>query len=239
MVPAKSTALGEIDMSSESRAASGEQTEPLDLWLFERKAWGEGYRYVAGVDEAGRGPLAGPVVAAAVILPTDFDLDRIADSKTLTARQRDTSYERIISSAVAVGVGIIEPETIDRINILQATFEAMWAALIDMRALHNFVLIDGDKIIPRLLVDQRAIVGGDGKSASIAAASIVAKVTRDRIMIELADEFPQYGFEKHKGYGTPEHLCAIDEHGVCRVHRRSFAPVARKAGDGWLQKGLF
>jgi ribonuclease HII len=180
------------------------------------------------------------VVAAAVILPVDFDLTDIRDSKVLTVHRREESYERIISGATAVGVGIVEPETIDRINILQATFEAMRIALSDMGVPHDYVLVDGDKTIPRIFIDQKAIIGGDGKCASIAAASIVAKVRRDCIMAELAVQYPEYGFEKHKGYCTPEHLSAIEEHGVCRVHRMSFAPVARKAGEeDCLQKGLF
>lgn len=210
-----------------------------DLFRYENGVWQSGHLKVAGVDEAGRGPLAGPVVAAAVILPRDFDPTGIRDSKKLTAAQREKAYQRIIAGAEAVGVGIIGSEIIDEINILQATYKAMRAALKDMGAAFDFVLVDGNHTIPDLAVDQSAIVEGDSKSASIAAASIVAKVTRDCIMRELAKEYPHYGFDKHKGYGTSAHLKAIDKHGVCTIHRRSFSPVARKVNDDCPQKSLF
>lgn len=213
-------------------------TEP-DSWLFEREARESGFDLIVGVDEAGRGPLAGPVVAAAVILPTDFDVTGVKDSKKLTEANREKAYERIISDAAAVGVGIIGPDVIDKINILQATYEAMRAALKDLGTAFHYVLVDGDKSIPDLDVPQRKIVKGDDKSNSIAAASIVAKVTRDRIMKELSLEYPVYGFEKHKGYGTREHLKAIEEHGVCCLHRRSFAPVAQRVQTGCQQQSLF
>ncbi len=210
-----------------------------DAWRFEQTAWEAGCRSVAGIDEAGRGPLAGPVVAAAVILPRDFDITGIKDSKALSAVQRERACQRILADAEAVGVGIVEPAVIDRINILQATYEAMRAALHNMGAAFDFVLIDGNCIIPKLTADQRAIVEGDSKCASIAAASIVAKVTRDGIMVELAAKYPCYGFEKHKGYGTVAHLRAIREHGVCEIHRKSFSPIARKAEKNCPQQGLF
>ncbi|MBI2843390.1 MAG: ribonuclease HII [Armatimonadetes bacterium] len=216
-----------------------DKVEKPDLWHFEREAWDSGHQRVAGVDEAGRGPLAGPVVAAAVILPSDFDLDGIRDSKTLTPAQRETAYARIVERASAVGVGIVGPETVDRLNILQATFEAMRVALADMGAPFDFVLVDGSHPIPGLGADQLAVIDGDARSASVAAASIVAKVTRDCIMTELAKKFPGYGFEKHKGYGTEEHLRAIDERGVCSIHRRSFSPVARKVSGDCPQQELF
>ena len=209
-----------------------------DLWQFEREARQAGHQQIAGVDEAGRGPLAGPVVAAAVMLPPDFDIAGIRDSKSLTPIQREEARERIMSGAWAVGVGIVGPETIDSINILQATYEAMRAALKDAGAAFDFVLVDGYPV-PDLGVPQRGIINGDKTSASIAAASVVAKVTRDCIMVELGREFPGYGFEKHKGYCTEEHLRAIEERGVCAVHRRSFAPVARKVNDDCPQRNLF
>ena len=210
-----------------------------DLWLFEREAREAGRTQIAGVDEAGRGPLAGPVVAAAVILPEDFDLSGIRDSKALTPAQREKSYDRIVKEALAVGVGIVDTETIDKINILQATYEAMRAALRDMGAAFDFVLVDGNQLIPKLAVDQKAVVEGDSKSASIAAASIVAKVTRDCIMVELSKKYPGYGFEKHKGYGTKEHLQAIEEQGVCSVHRKSFSPISKKVVNDCPQQNLF
>lgn len=212
--------------------------EKPDLRHFEREARQAGFERIAGVDEAGRGPLAGPVVAAAVILPPDFDLTGIRDSKALNPAQREESCQRIVAEALAVGVGIVDTETIDRINILRATHEAMRAALKDMGAAFDYVLVDGDPV-PDLGAESRSIVGGDSKSASIAAASIVAKVTRDCIMVELAKQFPDYGFDKHKGYCTKEHLRAIEEHGVCSIHRRSFSPVARKVENGCPQRSLF
>ncbi|HOK53412.1 MAG TPA: ribonuclease HII, partial [Armatimonadota bacterium] len=216
-------------MSSNRRPTK--QGEVADLWQYENQARESGHQRIAGVDEAGRGPLAGPVVASAVILPRDFDLTGIRDSKSLTANQREKAYQRIIDGAEAVGVGIVGPETIDRINILQATFEAMRLALDDLGTSYDCVLVDGQHTIPGLGIDQIGIIDGDAKSASIAAASIVAKVTRDCIMAQLAAEFPHYGFEKHKGYCTEEHLRAIAEHGVCKIHRRSFSPVAQKVDD--------
>lgn len=211
----------------------------IDLLRFEREAHEAGYARIAGVDEAGRGPLAGPVVAAAVILPEGFNLAGIKDSKVLTALQREKSLLRIKSEAIAVGIGIVDAETIDQINILQATYEAMRRALADLGSEFDFVLIDGNQIIPKLGVRQRPIVKGDSMSASISAASIVAKVTRDCIMMELAKDFPGYGFEKHKGYGTKEHLTAIENLGVCAVHRRSFSPIAQKVDLSCQQKSLF
>lgn len=210
-----------------------------DLFRYENEARESGYKKVAGVDEAGRGPLAGPVVAAAVILSPDFDLTGIRDSKKLSTLQREKAYQRIVDAAEAVGIGIIGSDVIDEINILQATYEAMRAALADMGAAFDFVLVDGNHTIPGLTADQLAVIDGDSKSASIAAASIVAKVTRDCIMLELANEFPNYGFDKHKGYGTSEHLKAIEKHGVCAIHRKSFSPVARKVNDDCPQKSLF
>jgi ribonuclease HII len=211
----------------------------VDLWRFEREAREASYRLVAGVDEAGRGPLAGPVVAAAVMLPENFDLKGITDSKKLSAKARERAFAKIREGAVAVGVGIADCETIDRVNILQATFLAMKAALADMGAAFDYVLVDGDKRIPEIGVAQAAIVEGDALSASIAAASIIAKVTRDCIMVELAEEFPGYGFDRHKGYCTREHLAAIEEHGVCDVHRKSFEPICTKLRNQRQQRSLF
>ena len=208
-----------------------------DAWQYEKDARAEGFGLVAGVDEAGRGPLAGPVVAAAVILPEGFDLTGIKDSKKLTALQRERSFERIKNDALAVGVGIVDHETIDKINILQATYEAMRAALSDMGVAFDYVLVDGNRAIPGVRVAQTTIIGGDALSPSIAAASIIAKVTRDCIMVELAKRFPEYGFQKHKGYYCKEHLQAIEDHGVCGIHRRSFEPICAKVNNP--QRKLF
>jgi len=186
-----------------------------------------GIRPVAGIDEAGRGPLAGPVVAAAVILPPGFDLPGLDDSKKLTARKRDLLYERLTSDPdVAWASARCESVEIDCWNILRATHRAMRSAflLLPVRPLH--VLIDGLPV-PEFPCAQTALVGGDGLSLSIAAASIVAKVERDRIMEDLDRQFPEYGFSKHKGYPTPDHLVTLRRHGPCPVHRRSFAPVAQ------------
>ena len=183
---------------------------------------------VAGVDEAGRGPWAGPVVAAAVILDPDRIPANIDDSKVIDEEGRAFLYNRIMKSA-DVGVGIAEIDRIDRDNILGATLWAMSVAVSQLKTAPKLVLIDGNKT-PRLTVTARAIIKGDAKCLSIAAASIIAKVTRDRIMLALARDFPGYGFERHKGYGTPEHQAAINRLGVCALHRRSFKPVQLALG---------
>lgn len=206
-----------------------QELDKIDPWAYEKQAWAEGYVHIAGLDEAGRGPLAGPVVAAAVVLPDGFDIDGIGDSKAMTARAREMMFERITSEA-AYGVGIIEPEVIDRINILRATDAAMRAALKELGAAFDFILVDG-RPVPELPGPSRAIVKGDSLSVSIGAASIVAKVTRDRIMVELDSKYPEYGFAGHKGYGCKSHLAALNEFGPCPCHRRSFGPVAERIMD--------
>jgi ribonuclease HII len=183
---------------------------------------------VAGVDEAGRGPWAGPVVAAAVILDPDRIPANIDDSKALDEDSRAFLYNRIMKVA-DVGVGIAEVDRIDRENILGATLWAMNAAVMQLKSAPKLVLVDGNKA-PRLPMQARTIVKGDAKCLSIAAASIIAKVTRDRLMMQLARDYPGYGFERHKGYGTPEHQAAITKLGVCAVHRRSFKPVQLALG---------
>lgn len=183
---------------------------------------------VAGVDEAGRGPWAGPVVAAAVILDPDRIPANIDDSKVIDEEGRAFLYNRIMKVA-DVGIGIAEIDRIDRDNILGATLWAMSEAVGQLSAKPRLVLIDGNRA-PRLSVPTRTIVKGDAKCLSIAAASIIAKVTRDRMMLALARDFPGYGFERHKGYGTPEHQAAIQRLGVCALHRRSFKPVQLALG---------
>ncbi|MFV0367905.1 MAG: ribonuclease HII [Hyphomicrobiaceae bacterium] len=179
---------------------------------------------IVGIDEAGRGPWAGPVVAAAVILDPDNIPLGINDSKALDADDREALYSRITANATAYAIAIADPERIDRDNILNATLWAMKEAASKLNPKPRLALVDGNKL-PRLTCPARAIVKGDAKCLSIAAASILAKVTRDRIMIEMGREFPAYGFERHKGYGTPEHKQAIQRLGVTPHHRRSFKPV--------------
>ncbi len=203
----------------------------VDLWRHERLAWSAGFVRVAGIDEVGRGPLAGPVVAACVVLPPGFDPAGIRDSKTLSARQRERAEARIRAEAVAVGLGSIEPETIDRINILQATHAAMRLAFAQIDPLPDFVLIDGLPLRDFPLEHRKAITQGDSYSVSVAAASIVAKVARDRLMCAYDSVYPEYGFAGHKGYGAAKHLAALREHGPCPIHRRSFAPVAACCAD--------
>jgi ribonuclease HII len=197
----------------------------IDWWLEERAARERGFRVVAGIDEAGRGPLAGPVVAACVVLPFEETLDGVRDSKTLTPEQRDASFEVVKNRAEAIGIGIVDAPEIDKLNILRATHEAMRRAVAALATTPEFVLIDGLPVQP-FPVLQRALVKGDGRSASIAAASIIAKVTRDRLMHDYDSIYPAYGFSRHKGYPTSEHVSLLTEHGPCPIHRRSFAPVA-------------
>jgi len=207
--------------------------------LCEQKAREIGADIIVGVDEAGRGPIAGPVVAAAVALPRNFDTAGIKDSKKLTSLQRMRAFAKIIEESRAYAVGIVEPHVIDEINILQASFLAMRRALDGLKIDYDFVLVDGNLEIPHITVRQMAVVDGDALSVSIAAASIVAKFTRDQIMLGLAERYPGYGFEKHKGYCTREHLKAIEQLGICPVHRRSFAPVARMVHSICIQPELF
>ncbi|MBN2908250.1 ribonuclease HII [Polycladomyces sp. WAk] len=195
-----------------------------EMWRFERMFREQGCQRIAGIDEAGRGPLAGPVVAAAVILPEDFDPTGLNDSKQLSAEERATLRKRIERHAVAIGIGIVETDFIDTYNILQATYEAMRRAVADLPVRPDQLLIDAVEV-PELPIPQHAIIKGDQLSHSIAAASVIAKTVRDQWMIEQAARYPQYGFEKHMGYATPEHLAALAEWGPCPLHRRSFAPI--------------
>ena len=190
----------------------------------ERSLWATGIGHIAGVDEVGVGPLAGPVLAAAVIMPRDVSLRGVDDSKKLTAALREELGEQIRSMAVAVGIGIVSPEDIDRLNIYRAALEAMRRAVLALPLVPGHLLVDARRI-PGLELQQTALIKGDSRSYSIAAASIVAKVERDRIMRELDGVYPQYGFRDHMGYATARHLAAIDRFGPSPVHRRSFAPV--------------
>lgn len=184
-----------------------------------------GYQRIAGIDEAGRGPLAGPVVAAACVLPAGVLIKGVNDSKQLTSVEREQLFQRILAcEGVDYGIGIIDAEQIDRINILQATFKAMSEAILKLAFPPDYLLVDGLHL-PVAHLPGLAIVEGDGKSQSIAAASILAKVTRDRLMLEFHKKWPLYAFDQHKGYGTKEHLQAIQEYGPCPIHRMSFAPL--------------
>lgn len=191
-------------------------------WLeYENKALSEGYNIICGVDEAGRGPLAGPVYAAAVILPKGHIIDGINDSKKLSEKKRDMLFDKIFDECVCCSVGIASEKEIDEINILQATFLAMARAVNGLEIKPEIALIDGNRK-PGLDIDEWDIVKGDSKSASIAAASIIAKVSRDRYMLEMAEKYPQYQFDKHKGYGTKLHYQMIEKYGLCDIHRRTF-----------------
>lgn len=196
--------------------------QPMDF--FEKRFLSHGFRSIAGIDEAGRGPLAGPVVAAAVILPLPAFREKLRDSKRLLPEKRKILCERIMEGALAVGTGIVEADEIDRINIGRATQEAMAMAVRSLPTQPDLLLIDGIVPVP-LPVPQRTIVKGDNLSLSIAAASIVAKVYRDRIMLAYHERYPQYNFARHKGYGTREHLEALRTHGCCDCHRKTFRGV--------------
>jgi ribonuclease HII len=195
-------------------------------FTWERRVQTEAICYIAGVDEAGRGPLAGSVVAAAVILPLDFDVLGVNDSKTLTHIQRESLYTQIIAHALAYSIAEASPAEIDKINILRATHLAMRRAVAGLAISPDAVLVDG-RPVPNLHTNCHSIIKGDSISLSIAAASILAKVTRDKQMVEAATLYPQYGFERHKGYGAEEHLAALRQHGPCPLHRRSFAPLSQ------------
>ena len=194
------------------------------LLEFEEMAARRGYRCVAGIDEAGRGPLAGPVVAAAVILRPGTTIAGVMDSKKLSEARREALFEPIMTGALAVGIGIADHLLIDQINILQATLYAMSQAVGNLAILPDFLLIDGISAIP-LPLPQKTIKKGDSASLSIAAASIIAKVTRDRLMVEYGGHYPGYGFAGHKGYGCAEHLAAIGRLGPCAIHRKTFRGV--------------
>ena len=192
-----------------------------ELWNYENRCWEAGYETVCGVDEAGRGPLAGPVCAAAVILPRGLDIPGLNDSKKLTAKRREALYDIITEQALAYGIAFASEQEIDEINILQATFLAMERAMAQLAPPPELALIDGNRS-KDFGLPVRTIVKGDSLSASIAAASILAKVTRDRLMEQDDEQYPQYGFAVHKGYGTKRHYAALREYGPCPIHRQTF-----------------
>ena len=191
-------------------------------FTYEREAAAKGYTAVCGVDEAGRGPLAGPVCAAAVILPSGCAIEGLNDSKKLSEKKREALFEQIKEKALAYGIAFASVDEIETYNILNATFLAMGRAVELLPEAADFALIDGNQVPKGLCVPCRTLIKGDALSASVAAASILAKVTRDRYMLEMAEKYPQYGFEKHKGYGTKAHTEALRAHGPCEIHRLSF-----------------
>ncbi len=204
------------------RLTDAEETERvLSLYEIERKYLSAGYLNIAGVDEAGRGPLAGPVYAAAVILKPDTIIKGINDSKKLTEKRREELFEEIKEKAVSYNIACVDEKRIDEINILNATYEAMNDAVNGLSVKPNFVLIDGNRI-SGMDIPHETIVKGDAKSASIAAASILAKVSRDRFIKDVAHKYPEYGFERNKGYGTKEHTEAVLKYGPCEIHRKTF-----------------
>ena len=193
----------------------------IDMWKFEDEAAEKGYHVICGVDEAGRGPLAGPVCAAAVILPLHLEIPGLNDSKKLTDKKRRELFPIICEKALAYGIAFADEKEIDEINILQATFLAMKRAVEKLSVKPDHILVDGNKV-PDFGISAQYVVKGDSLSASIAAASVLAKVTRDDLMLELAEKYPEYSFEIHKGYGTKAHYAALTEHGPSAVHRLSF-----------------
>lgn len=194
------------------------------LLRVERELWAAGFARIAGVDEVGVGPLAGPVVAAAVILPPHVKIRGVDDSKKLTAALREELAEEIRSQSIGVGIGIVDIHDIERLNIYHAALEAMRRAVVALPCIPDHLVVDA-RTIPGVGLPQLSLIGGDGRSFSVAAASITAKVARDAMMRELDATYPEYGFRENMGYGTPRHLQAIDRFGPCPIHRRSFAPV--------------
>lgn len=192
-----------------------------NMTVFEKEGYKSNIKYIAGIDEAGRGPLAGPVVAAAVVLPQDVFINGLDDSKKLSQSKREELFEIIKEKALAYGVGIVEKDVIDDINILNATRMAMKIAVDNLKVIPQLLLIDAEKL-EEVSIPQKSIIKGDTLSISIAAASIIAKVTRDNILHSMDSKYPQYGFKKHKGYGTKEHIEAIKKYGICPIHRISY-----------------
>jgi len=204
-----------------------------DIFAYEMQLFREGYRLIAGTDEAGRGPLAGPVVSAAIILPLDEQLriPGVRDSKKLSEKKRDALYDILISQAIAYGIGYSSPEEIDRINIREASRLSMKRAVENLEIVPDFLLVDAEKNLD-VSMPQMGIIKGDDVSYLIGAASILAKVTRDRWMLQIHEEYPQYDFAKHKGYGTKAHMQALDQYGPCPWHRESFLKKWRASAHG-------
>lgn len=207
------------------RKKGNEEKEIVDLYQFEHELWNGGVNYVAGVDEVGRGPLIGPVVTACVILPHDFVLEGLTDSKKLTEKKREEYYQYIMDHAVSVSVGLKDEKVIDEVNIYEATKLAMYEAIEKSEVKPEHVLIDAMKL-ENLKIPSTSIIKGDAKSITIAAASVIAKVTRDRMMIELDKKYPMYGFKNHKGYPTKKHVEAVEKYGLIDGYRKTFKPIS-------------
>ena len=199
--------------------------ELIDLYQYENELYDKGINYIAGVDEVGRGPLIGPVVTACVILPRDFKCDGLTDSKKLSEKKREEYFDYIMENALSVSVGMMSEKVIDEVNIYEATKLAMYEAINNSKIKPEHVLIDAMKL-ENLEMPSTSIIKGDAKSISIAAASVIAKVTRDRMMVELDLKYPMYGFKKHKGYPTKQHVEAIEKYGILDNHRKTFKPVS-------------
>lgn len=215
------TALKQFDKKIEKQAQLLKKLQEMSE--FEEQAYQEGYQSIAGIDEVGRGPLAGPVIAAAVVLPKNCDILGLNDSKQLSEAKRDQLFDEINEKAVAIGVGLVDQSEIDRINIYQASKKAMMLAVEKLAVQPDFLLVDAMTLPTQ--TSQQSLIKGDARSISIAAASIIAKVTRDRLMKEYSVVYPYYGFERNAGYGTKEHLLALETHGITPIHRLTFAPV--------------
>ena len=210
---------------------SDEKRRLKSMWQYENDAFSRGFSVIAGMDEAGRGPLAGPVVAAAAILPRGFMLENCNDSKQLSAKLRQELYEEIMGNPeIETGIGVVPHDKIDEINILRATILAMTFAVRDLKKQPDFVLIDA-LFIPDLGIENRGVIRGDSRSITIAAASIVAKQTRDNLMLEYDRQYPQYGFAKHKGYGTKYHQEMLKIHGPSPIHRKTFLPAREQCEE--------
>lgn len=194
-----------------------------EMSVFEQAAYAKGLRFIAGLDEVGRGPLAGPVVAAAVILPKDCQILGLNDSKQLSQKKRDALFVEIHNHAIAIGMGVVSSDEIDRLNIYQASRLAMKIALEDLAVTPEYLLVDAMTI--DTAIEQQSLIKGDARSTSIAAASIIAKVYRDNLMVDYHQTYPYYGFDKNAGYGTKNHLDGLKDHGICPIHRKTFAPV--------------
>ena len=199
--------------------------EKVDLYKYEKELWKSGINNIAGVDEVGRGPLIGPVVTACVILPHDFKLEGLNDSKKLTEKKREEYYDYIMKNALSVSVGMMDEKVIDKVNIYEATKLAMYQAINNSKIKPDHVLIDAMKL-EELEIPSTSIIKGDAKSISIAAASVIAKVTRDRMMIELDKKYPMYGFKSHKGYPTKKHVEAVSKYGLIEGYRMTFKPIS-------------
>lgn len=203
----------------------------MNLYEYEKKLWKEGYEFIAGCDEAGRGPLFGPVVAAAVILPHDFILDGLNDSKKLSEKKREEYYPYIMKHAIAVGISIVSPEEIDEINIYEASRQAMLRAIESMNVKPNYIITDAMPLEGFINIPSSAIIKGDAKSITIAAASVIAKVIRDRIMYEEDKKHPEYEFKKHKGYPTKKHIELLNKYGIIDGYRLTYGPVKKYLED--------